>query len=69
MTDEGDIKELRQRQHFISKSEQARIDKKAGRSRWLKKRVKIEQNRVKAEAAAFNKNRKKRPNQSQRAVA
>jgi ribosomal protein S21 len=60
MTEEGDIKELRERQHFVSKSEQNRIDAKAGRKRWLKKRVKIEENRVRAEQAAFNKNRKKR---------
>lgn len=60
MTEEGDLKELRERQHFVSKSEQNRIDAKAGRKRWLKKRIKIEENRVKAEAAAFNKNRKKR---------
>ena len=62
MTDEGDLKEIRERQHFVSKSEQNRIDAKAGRKRWLKKRVKIEQNRVKAEQAAFNQNRKKRQN-------
>jgi ribosomal protein S21 len=60
MTEEGDLKEIRERQHFISKSEQNRIDAKAGRKRWLKKRVKIEENRVRAEQAAFNKNRKKR---------
>ena len=60
LTDEGDIREMRERQHFVSKSEQARMDAKAGRRRWLKKRVKIEQNRVRAEQAAFNKNRKKR---------
>jgi len=60
MTDEGDLREIRERQYFVSKSEQARIDAKAGRKRWLKKRVKIEQNRVRAEQAAFNKNRKKR---------
>jgi ribosomal protein S21 len=60
MTEEGDLKEIRERQHFVSKSEQNRIDAKAGRKRWLKKRVKIEENRVRAEQAAFNKNRKKR---------
>jgi ribosomal protein S21 len=60
MTEEGDLREIRERQHFVSKSEQNRIDAKAGRKRWLKKRVKIEENRVKAEQAAFNKNRKKR---------
>lgn len=60
LTEEGDIKKIRESQFFISKSEQSRIDEKAGRRRWLKKRVKIEQNRVKAEQAAFNKNKKKR---------
>lgn len=60
LTDEGDIREMRERQHFISNGEQRRMDAKAGRRRWLKKRVKIEQNRVRAEQAAFNKNRKKR---------
>lgn len=60
MTEEGDLKEIRERQHFVSKSEQNRIDAKAGRKRWLKKRIKIEENRVRAEQAAFNKNRKKR---------
>ena len=60
MTEEGDIKEFRERQHFVSKSEQSRIDAKAGRRRWLKKRVKIEENRVKAEQRAFTQNRKKR---------
>ena len=60
MTEEGDLKEIRERQHFVSKSEQNRIDAKAGRRRWLKKRVKIEENRVKAEQRAFNQNRKKR---------
>jgi ribosomal protein S21 len=60
LTDEGDLKKLRDQNHFVSKSEQARIDAKAGRKRWLKKRVKIEQNRVRAEQAAFNKNRRKK---------
>lgn len=60
MTEEGDLKEIRERQHFVSKSEQNRIDAKAGRKRWLKKRIKIELDRVRAEQAAFNKNRKKR---------
>jgi ribosomal protein S21 len=60
LTDEGDLKKLRDQNHFVSKSEQARIDAKAGRKRWLKKRVKIEQNRIRAEQAAFNKNRRKK---------
>lgn len=60
LTEEGDLREMRERQHFVSGSEQRRMDEKAGRRRWLKKRVKIEQNRVRAEQAAFNKNRKKR---------
>ena len=70
MTEEGDLREMRERQHFVSSSEQRRIDEKAGRRRWLKKRVKIEQNRVRAEQAAFNKNRKKRQdNQRNKTVA
>ena len=70
MTEEGDLRELRERQHFVSKSEQNRIDAKAGRKRWLKKRVKIEENRVKAEQMAMYKNKKKRQdNQRKKTVA
>jgi ribosomal protein S21 len=38
MTEEGDLREIRERQHFVSKSEQNRIDAKAGRKRWLGRR-------------------------------
>ena len=70
LTEEGDLRELRERQHFVSKSEQNRIDAKAGRRRWLKKRVKIEENRVKAEQMAMYKNKKKRlDNQRKKTVA
>lgn len=57
--DEGDTRELRERQHFISAGERRRAEKRAGERRWSKKRERIEQNRVRAEAAAFNKRRKK----------
>lgn len=57
---EGDAKAHRQHEHFISDSQQRRIDEKAGRKRWLKKREKIEQNRVKAEQAAIYANKKKK---------
>jgi len=60
LTDEGDIREMRQRQHFVSPGEQRRLDEKAGRRRWLKKRVKIEQNMVRAEQNLIKQNRKKR---------
>lgn len=57
--EEGDTKELRERQHFIPAGVQRRIEKRAGERRWAKKREQIEQNRIRAEAAAFNKRRKK----------
>lgn len=69
MTVEGDLKEMRTRQHFISTSEQRRIDEKAGRKRWLKRRAKIELNSIRAEQAAINKNRKKKPTQVDKKVA
>jgi small subunit ribosomal protein S21 len=68
--DEGDTKELRERQHFISDGEQRRLDARAGRRRWLKKRQRIEQNRVRAEQAMLRQNRKKRlTNQKNKTVA
>ncbi len=60
LNDEGDLKKLREQEHFVSKSQQARLDEKAGRKRWLKKRVMIEQKRVRAEQAAFNQSRRKK---------
>lgn len=60
LTEEGDLREMRERQHFVSAGEQRRMDEKAGRRRWLKKRVKIEQNMVRAEQNLIKQNRKKR---------
>lgn len=59
--DEGETRELRDRQHFIPDGERRRIEKRAGERRWAKKRARIEQNRIRAEAAAINKNRRKKP--------
>jgi small subunit ribosomal protein S21 len=70
MQEEGDTKELRERQHFVSTGEQRRLDEKAGRRRWLKKRQRIEQNLVRAEQAMLRQNRKKRlTNQRNKTVA
>ncbi len=55
---EGDAKQLRNKEYYISTAEQRRIDEKAGRKRWIKKREKIEQARIRAEATA-HRNRKK----------
>jgi ribosomal protein S21 len=58
--DEGETKELRERQHFISDGERRRLAERAGKRRWIKKREKIEINRVRAEQNAIKQNRKKR---------
>lgn len=63
--DEGETKELRQRQHFVSDGERKRLDKKAGRKRWLKKRAMIERRAVKAEQQVL-KNSRKRKQQTSR---
>ena len=43
MLNEGIMKEVRENQYFRSKREQKRLDAKAGRKRWEKKRIQIEQ--------------------------
>ena len=58
--DEGETREQRERQHFVSDGERRRLAERAGRKRWLKKREKIEQNRVRAEQNLIKQNRKKR---------
>jgi ribosomal protein S21 len=58
--DEGETKELRERQHFISDGERRRLAERAGKRRWIKKREKIEINRVRAEQNAIKQNRKNR---------
>lgn len=58
MLQEGDSKEIRSKQHFVSKGEQKRLAEKAGRKRWLKKQVQIEKNRERAEREAFRQRKK-----------
>lgn len=58
--DEGETKEHRERQHFVSDGERRRLAERAGKRRWIKKREKIEINRVRAEQNAIKQNRKKR---------
>jgi ribosomal protein S21 len=42
MLEEGDTKEFRARQFFVSKGEEKRIAVKAGKKRWAKKQILIE---------------------------
>lgn len=58
--EEGETKELRERQHFVSDGERRRLAKRAGERRWIKKRQRIEQNMVRAEQNMIKQNRKKR---------
>lgn len=55
---EGDMKKAREQEHFVSPGEQKRLDEKAGRKRWLKKREQIELRTQKAEQQ-YLKNRKR----------
>ena len=57
---EGVSKELRERRHFTGKAEKRRLEAKAGRKRWLKKRAQLEQQFVREERNQFRKNKKKR---------
>ena len=69
---EGLGKELRDRRFFRSRGEERRLAEKAGKKRWEKKRVKLEQQFVREERNAVRNNRKKKnvhksnknPNQS-----
>lgn len=58
--EEGETKELRERQHFVSDGERRRLAERAGKRRWIKKRQRIEQNMVRAEQNLIKQNRKKR---------
>ena len=68
MLAEGLGKELRDRRFFRSKGEERRLAEKAGRKRWEKKRVKLEQQFIREERNAVRNNRKKknvqRPNKN-----
>tara|TARA_B100000965_G_scaffold261402_1_gene220435 strand:+ start:2980 stop:3228 length:249 start_codon:yes stop_codon:yes gene_type:complete len=44
VNNEGIIKEIRDRQHFVGDSEKRRKAKAQGRKRWLKKLAKLESN-------------------------
>jgi small subunit ribosomal protein S21 len=57
--DEGDVKELRQRQHFVSPGETRRLAERAGAKRWVKKRQQIEKRMVMAERKLTQRNKKK----------
>ena len=54
---EGVSKELRERRHFTGKAEKRRLEAKAGRKRWLKKRAQLEQQFVREERNQFRKNK------------
>lgn len=58
MLQEGDTKKIRSKAYFVSKGEQRRLDEKAGRKRWLKKRVQIERDKERAERKAFMQRKK-----------
>lgn len=72
MLEEGVTKEIRDRRHYVSKSEKERLAKKAGKKRWLKKRAQLEQKFIREERNQFRKNKRnknvqrsgKGPNQS-----
>jgi ribosomal protein S21 len=67
---EGDVKKLREKEHFTSEGEKRRLEQKAGRKRWVKKRLQLERIALKKEQAPL---RTKKPNnntsQSKRVVA
>lgn len=58
--EEGETKELRERQHFVSDGERRRLEKKAGRKRWLKKRAMLERKAQRAEQQILQNNRKRK---------
>jgi len=67
MLNEGIMKEVRENQYFRSREEKKRLDEKAGRKRWEKKRIQLEQKFIREERNQIRNNRKKknvhRPNQ------
>ena len=67
MLEEGVMKEVRDRRHFISPGEKSRLAKKAGKKRWNKKREQLEQKFIREERNQFRKNKQRknvqRPNQ------
>jgi len=60
MLAEGIMKEARENEFFRSKGEERRLAKKAGRKRWQKKRIQLEQKFVREERNQLRNNRKKK---------
>lgn len=56
---EGTTKEMREREHFVSKGEQRRLAEKAGAKRWQKKRAKFEQGVERREQQLIQQNKRK----------
>jgi small subunit ribosomal protein S21 len=56
---EGDLKEMRERQHFTSPGEKRRLAERAGRKRWQKKRDRIERNMDRNEMRLINANKRR----------
>tara|TARA_A100001011_G_scaffold377596_1_gene441442 strand:- start:551 stop:880 length:330 start_codon:yes stop_codon:yes gene_type:complete len=63
---EGVLKEVRDRKAFVSKGEQKRASDKAGRYRWMRKRIKLEQQFVREERNQLRNNKNKRRQQQQK---
>ena len=61
---EGDTKKLREKQFFTPPSEARRLEEKAGRKRWQKKRAQIERN-IDRKELEYLKRRKKTNSTSQ----
>ena len=59
MLAEGIMKEARENEFFRSKGEKKRLAEKAGRKRWQKKRIQLEQKFVREERNQLRNNRKK----------
>jgi len=60
MLAEGIMKEVREGEYFRSKGEKKRLAEKAGRKRWEKKRLQLEQKFVREERNQIRNNRKKK---------
>jgi len=59
---EGVMKEVRDRRHFVSKGEQDRLAKKAGTKRWHKKRQDLEKQFIREERNQLRNSRKNKRN-------
>lgn len=59
---EGVMKEVRDRRHFVSKGEKGRLAAKAGAKRWKKKREELEKQFVREERNMLRNSRKNKRN-------